>query len=344
MEIILQAPENGRADSLLQEALDRCRDAGGGKVVLQPGVYHTGSIRMYSHTELHLQAGARLKGSEDWQDYRKQDFRSTMEYIYNEKYIHAWHLSDHYTNALITAADAENVAVTGEEGSVIDGSDCFDPAGEEGFRGPFGIVMCRCREVRLSGYTVENAANWAHQLDSCLNVRMTGVRVRAGHDGINLHHCTNVCLEDCSFETGDDCVAGYDVENLRVTRCGFNTSCNGFRLGGVNVRISECAFAGPGKYPHRISGRHNMLYAFCYYALPDDVNRSESGGWEISDCSFSDMEGLIYYNHAHADDLGTQSGVPLRSVHFRNIRLHEVRTQPMFSGPGTLILEEVTTV
>ena len=344
MEIILRAPEGERAEEIIQEALDRCRDAGGGKVILEAGRYDTGSLRMYSRTELYLKKGVRLKGSADWRDYRDYDFRSTMAYIYNEKYIQAWHLPDHYTHALITAVEAEDVAITGEEGAVIDGSDCFDPAGEEGFRGPFGIVMSRCRGVRLTGYTVENAANWAHQLDSCENVRMTGVRVLAGHDGVNLHHCTHVELEDCVFETGDDCVAGYDVEDLRVSRCGFNSSCNGFRLGGRNVRIQDCSFAGPGRYKHRISGRHNMLFAFCYYALPEDLHRGDSGNWEIENCSFADMEGLIYYNHEHADDLGIQSGVPLRSVTFRKISVHGLRCHPTFAGPGVLTLEEVRSV
>ena len=51
---------------------------------------------------------------------------------------------DTYRRAMISAYGESNIAIIGEEGSVIDGRDCFDPDGEEGFRGPHGIFMTNC--------------------------------------------------------------------------------------------------------------------------------------------------------------------------------------------------------
>ena len=99
----------------------------------------------------------------------------------------------------------------------------FASEGEEGFRGPMGMVFCRCRGVTLRGYTYRNAANWCHQLDSCIQVRMDHVTVLGGHDGVNLHHCTQVWIDNCDFRTGDDCIAGYDAENVVVRNCSLNT-------------------------------------------------------------------------------------------------------------------------
>lgn len=112
-----------------------------------------------------------------------------------------------------------------------------------------GMVFCRCRGVTLRGYTYRNAANWCHQLDSCIQVRMDHVTVLGGHDGVNLHHCTQVWIDSCDFRTGDDCIAGYDAENVVVRNCSLNTSCNSFRFGGRNLLVEHCRFWGPGNIP-----------------------------------------------------------------------------------------------
>ena len=49
----------------LQKAIDECFLKGGGKVVLEEGVYLTGGIRLRSNCTLHLKAGAILKGVRD---------------------------------------------------------------------------------------------------------------------------------------------------------------------------------------------------------------------------------------------------------------------------------------
>ena len=66
--IRLELPaEPGRLQTAyIQEALDRCRDAGGGEVVLSAGQWHIGSVRMYSNTTLYLSAGCRLTASDHW--------------------------------------------------------------------------------------------------------------------------------------------------------------------------------------------------------------------------------------------------------------------------------------
>ena len=299
----------------IQEALDLCRDAGGGEVILSAGEWRIASLRLYSRTTLRLRSGATLLASADWRDYTDWKVPSTLGYLQSPFVREIWNLPDHYVNAPITAFEAENVAVIGEEGSVIDGADCFDPNGEEKFRGPMGMVFSRCRNVTLRGYTYRNAANWCHQLDSCRRVRMEGVTVLGGHDGVNIHHCIGVQIENCDFQTGDDCIAGYDAEDVAVRDCSFNTSCNSFRLGAKNLLVEHCRFWGPGVYPHRVSGRHNTLCAFEYYAMIyDECGSSEN--WLIQDCTFEGLDSLLHYNYG-GDWM--HAARPLRDVTFRRI-------------------------
>lgn len=342
--IRLELPaEPGRLQTVyIQEALDRCRDAGGGEVVLSAGQWHIGSVRMYSNTTLYLSAGCRLTASDHWQDYEDFHVPSTLGYLKSPFVVKEWNLPPHYIVAPIVAFDAENVAVIGEEGAVIDGSDCFDPAGEEKFRGPMGMVFSKCRGVTLKGYTYQNAANWAHQLDSCSGVRMENVTVLAGHDGINIHHCVGVTIENCDFRTGDDCVAGYNAENVVIRNCGFNTSCNSFRFGGRNLLVENCRFWGPGEYPHRVSGRHNTIYAIEYYAMRYDDIRVDSGNWVFRNCTFEGIDGLINYR---GSKLWMHEARPLRDVTLENVTVHglsEVSVlTPAAGNPMTLTMKNV---
>lgn len=323
----------------IQAALNQCRDSGGGTVRLAPGDWHIASLRLYDNTTLHLSAGAHLIASDRWQDYTDFHVPTTLGYLRSPFLRREWHLPDHYVNAPITAVDAENVAVTGEPGAWIDGSDCYDPNGEEHFRGPMGMVFCRCRGVTLRGYTYKRSANWCHQLDSCVNVHMDGVTVLGGHDGINIHHCVGVRIENCDFRTGDDCIAGYDAENIVVRNCSLNTACNSFRLGGRNLLVEDCRFWGPAEYPHRSSGRYNTLFAFAYYAFAYDTCRFDSENWVVRNCTFSGIDRLMYYNFGGD---WNHDARPLRDLTLENVTIQglsgpaHITTQPEYPIAVTL--------
>ena len=245
---------------------------------------------------------------------------------------------------IITAVEAEHIAVIGEEGSEINGSDCFDPNGEEKFRGPMGMVLCRCTDVTLKGYRFVDSANWSHQLDSCVNVMIDGVTVLAGHDGFNVHHCENVCIRNCCIRTGDDCIAGYDARNVLITDCYMNTSCNGFRYGGVNLTVENCLIEGPGVYPHRVSGRHNLLYAFEYYSIQDDVIRENSSNWKIRNCTFRNMDGFIHY--VFGDEKEHQTNKPMEHMYVENCEITGLLKTSEYKGaadaPGSITFSNVT--
>jgi len=312
----------------LQGALDAARDNGGGEVVIPEGTYLTGGLRMYSHTCLHLMAGARLKGSTDPKDYPNFHLDSGLGYVTDPEFIEKWHLPDHYTNALITCYGETDISIIGEKGAVIDGSNCTDPSGEEGFRGPMGIVISLCRNVFLSGYEYVDSSNWAHQIDRSSNIEINGISVIAGHDGIDLHHCDNAVIKDCRLHTGDDCIAGYDNKNIIVSGCSLNTSCNSMRFGASNMLVENCRFWGPGEHCHIVSGRTNTLFAFEYYAHKADTVREKAGHWLVRDCRFSNIDSLIHYDFINEDHL--QVSTPLTDVTFENCSFADIGGQSMF--------------
>ena len=129
---------------------------------------------------------------------------------------------------------------------LLGGTDCNDPDGEEGYRGPHGIYLTNCENITLRGYTAQHNGNFMHQLDNCVNTVMEDVTCLGGSDGIHLHCCRDTRIENCTFRTGDDCIAGINVEDLLVKNCYINTSCNFFRIGGSRITVEDCEMRGIG--------------------------------------------------------------------------------------------------
>ena len=236
-----------------QAVLDLCR-AGGGRVVLPRGRYYTAALRLWSDTTLYLESGAELYGSDDCDDYEVFEIpehvqmRSDMELISQYYKGKTW---ETYRRAIISAYGERNIAIIGEAGAVIDGRNCYDPNGEENYRGPHAIFLTCCENVHLEGYTVRHSGNFLHEANNCRNLTMRRVTCLGGSDGIHLHCTEDAVIEDCVFKTGDDCIAGINIKNLQVRHCVFNSSCNLFRIGGVNIHIEDVYAYGPGYYPHR---------------------------------------------------------------------------------------------
>lgn len=326
----------------IQRCIDACKENGGGKIVIPTGTYLIGSLRLYSNMTFYLEAGAVLLGSKAKEDYQCFNVPTTIGYLNNPHYKSIWHLPDYYFYAIITAFNEENITIAGEPGSLIDGVDVYDPDGEEQFRGPMGILMSRVNNLKLSGYTVQNSANWSHTLDGCETIAIEDVTIKAGHDGFNLHHSKHISVKDCYLETGDDCFAGYDIEELVVTNCQLNTACNGLRIGGRKLSFSNCTFLGPGRYPHLSEETYYTHAVFKFYSMGADTISSDAAEISLSQCIISDADKLLFYDHGRKEIM--QDHVPLRSFSIENSVISGIRHSSLFKGngeQGKLLLKNV---
>ncbi|WP_245249560.1 glycoside hydrolase family 28 protein [Vagococcus allomyrinae] len=316
----------------IQACIDTCRDAGGGEVVIPRGSYLVGSLKLYSDITLRLKTGAILLGSKVIDDYEDFKVPTSIQYLKDEYYKQLWHLPDYYFYAMITAYEATNIKIIGEPGSIINGQDAFDENGEEKFRGPMGIIMSNVKDLSLEGYTFENSANWSHTLDGCENVRIKQVTIQGGHDGFNLHHSRKMTVSDCRLECGDDCFAGYDVENLTVSHCYLNTGCNSLRLGGVDITFADCLFSGPGRYPHRSKDTYHTHAIFKYYAIRPDEIPNDATNIGFRNCIIKDADKLFYYDNGNEE--ANQNNRPLRDFYLENVHVTGIRHTSLFRGNG----------
>ena len=338
----------------IQAAIDHCFLQGGGEVVIPAGIFHTGGIRLRSNITLRLLSGAVLKGSRDPSDYFGY-LRDELEPLPVEQITDClWTKAtrggkprdyrflllpgSRWNNGLIKAVYAENVAIIGEEGSVIDGSDCFDELGEEHYRGPHAINMFYCRNLTFRGYRVVDSANWAHAIAFSQNIHMENVTVEAGHDGIHCTVCENIRIADSNFYTGDDCVAGFANVNVTVTGCELNSACSALRFGGTNVLIEKCHMYGPCRYlfrgsltpeekregirPSTEGHRNNMLSVFTYYSDFSVPVTYQPGNIVLRNCRVDYADRFLHFNFSGNEPW--QQNRPLESIRFENIKATDI--------------------
>ena len=286
----------------IQAALDACFLAGGGRVVVPAGIYLTGGLRLRSNTVLYLESGAQLRGSTDPEDYLAflEDTLEPLRPCSEEEQRSVYPYS-RWNNGLIRVIDAEKVAIVGEKGACLDGNNCYDPEGEEKYRGPHGINIWHSKEILLEGYTFIHSANWAQAIFASQHITARNLTILGGHDGFDVRTCDDVLVEDCEFYTGDDCVAGFDNHDVVVRNCIFNCACSSMRFGGNHVLVENCRSFTPARYGFRGSlkkdqraaraltdenCRHSTHTPFKYYCDFRAEIRKTPGDILIRNCTF----------------------------------------------------------
>lgn len=260
----------------IQKAIDTCTGEGGGTVTIAEGTYVSATLFLKSNVTLEIAEGAVLLGSTNIDDYTNP--RRT---------------------GFIHAVDAENIGVVGK--GKIDGVDCKNPKGEEGFRGPHCIGMHDCSGITIKDITIDRSGNWAFDCKRCSDATITNLRVIGGHDGFDADCCSNFTWEGCDFRCGDDCIAGSNNKDWVFRNCYFNSSCHGMRISCINLEVSDCTFQGPGEHAHKISGRNNMKGALIHFA-PQDRSHCNgthliSDNWLIRNCKVDMVDAFFLYDN-----------------------------------------------
>ena len=242
------AKGNGKTSNTvaINNAIKACNENGGGIVLVPAGKFLSGTIEMLDNVELRLAEGAELIASLDLKDYKHYQCLRDDFMKYKTPYTEYWN------RAFILAQRVSNVAITGD--GVINSNHLVDPNGEGRSRGPHCVMLGEVDGVTIRGIHITEASNYGVMGYEVENATFDNVKFTKGHDGIHLRGAKNLIIRNCSFETGDDCIAGGYWENTVIKNCYINSTCNGIRIiyPVKDLEISHCEFKGPGKYvqPH----------------------------------------------------------------------------------------------
>ncbi len=222
-----------------RKAIESCAESGGGTVLVPQGTWLTGAIKLKSNINLHLEKGATVLFSTNFDEYLPVVF-SRFEGIEYYNY-----------SAPIYAADAINVAITGE--GTLDGQgsawwsamrqwdDAIKRLYQMGDNGvpvadrvfgtvkdslrPSFIEFVNCRRVLVDSVQIRNGPMWTiHPLYSeSIIIRNANISTNPGPstDGIAVDSSSDVLIENNVLSTGDDAIvlkSGRNQDGLRVGR------------------------------------------------------------------------------------------------------------------------------
>jgi polygalacturonase len=232
-----------------EKAIKACADNGGGRVLVPNGKYLTGPIHLESNVNLHLEDHAEILFSINPKDYpmvhTSWEGTELMNYsplIYaknktnvaitgkgtlngqaNETNWWIWSGGKDYgwKKGIPSQNDPQNreVLVEMAEKGIPVQERIF---GEGRFLRPNFIEFFQCNTVLVKDITVINAPFWILHPIKTNNIIIDGVTVNShgpNNDGCDPEYSQNVLIKNCTFNTGDDCIAiksGRDADGRRV--------------------------------------------------------------------------------------------------------------------------------
>jgi lysophospholipase L1-like esterase len=243
----------------IQRALDECDKAGGGTVRFPAGTYLSQPITLRSGITVQLDEGATLQATTEQRDFMKTpgDWLAAKS---NSDFV-----------PFISGKDLTDITLTGK--GVIDGSGrVWWEAAEEARRKTSGytlprpnlIILTRCKNVRITGITIQNSPKFHLVPTDCEDVLIEDVKFNApagaaNTDAIDPSVSRRVKISRCIIDVGDDNVAiksgkrmdGREAacEDITITGCtflhGHGVSIGSETVGGVrNLIVERCTFKG----------------------------------------------------------------------------------------------------
>lgn len=286
------------ATSLLQQAIDRCSAKGGGQLRLAAGVFMTAPLALRSGVDLHLDAGAVLRGVAGQQHYRP----AYMNWPY--RFGEALLGMDGVRHVRISGEgsidgfgqqwwpQAQQARLTGEKQTLAQGI----PA-SNGLPRPWLIEIHRSADVRIEGVHIINAPMWNLVTRYSHDIDIRGVSIlnpadSPNTDGIDVVASRHVRIRDSRISTGDDCIA-------------IKSGLPGSRLPAeatVDVRIDHL-WLGRG---HGLSVGSETLFGIRGVDVRDVVFQGTDAGVRIKS--------------------GRDRGNRISDIHFRHLRMKGVGT------------------
>lgn len=219
-------------------------DKGGSQLTVPRGRWLTGSFNLTSNFTLFLEEGAVILGSQDPDEWPIID--PLPSYGRGRERLGGRHISLIHGNGL------KNVVITGQNGT-IDGQgkmwwDLWWNKTLKYTRGHL-VELMNSDHILISNLTFMNSPFWTIHPVYCSNVVIRGMTILSplnapNTDGIDPDSCTNVCIEDCYIESGDDLVAvksGWDHYGITMARpssniivrkiSGTTPTCSGVGIG-----------------------------------------------------------------------------------------------------------------
>ncbi len=278
---------------LINKVIDLCSKEGGGRVIIPKGTWLTGPITLKSNVNLHLEEGAVLLFTPDLKEYPLVYTRWEGMDCYNyQPMIYAngqeniavtgkgtvdgggensnwWRMCGavkygfEFDKGIISQRIGRPILMEWNEKGV--------PVEQRKMGDGYGMRVqllnpVKCKNVLIEDVTLLRSPFWVIHPLFCENLTVRGVHIQndgPNGDGCDPESCKNVLIENCFFDTGDDCIAiksgrnrdgreaGVPTENVIVRNCHMKNGHGGVVVGSEisggfkNLFVENCVMDSP---------------------------------------------------------------------------------------------------
>ncbi|MBN2617612.1 MAG: glycoside hydrolase family 28 protein [Spirochaetales bacterium] len=269
MRIVLNPVKKNVFNNLIQDAIDRCSQNGGGSICLNPGIYYSKPLTLISNLDLEIPSGVKIIFSNNYKDYSP---------VYTR-----WEGTECYAiQSLVFGYNCQNIKIHGA--GIIDGNgslwwnsykeirrgifttdtlgviNTLKPlnkglqAGSGGggidtnFLRPSLIQLKNCKDIVINGITLQNSPFWNTHILYSEKINIDGVTFinpenAPNTDGLDIDSSSFINIKNCTFNVGDDCLClksgmdenGYRVgkstNNINIDNCTMNKGHGGVVIG-----------------------------------------------------------------------------------------------------------------
>jgi len=290
------AKPNGIFDNTksIKKAIQACSKKGGGIVIVPKGKFLTGAIHLENNVNFHLEEGAEIIFSVNPKDYlplvhttfegtecmnyspliyayKKTNVAITGKGILNgqasNKHWWSWCGKQEYgwkkgDPSQMGPLNRERLVAMGEDGVPVS-ERIF---GEGHYIRPNFMEFFECNTILVKDVTILNTPFWVIHPMKSSDITVDGVTINShgpNNDGCDPEYSKNINIKNCTFNTGDDCIAikagkdgdgrrvGIKSENIIVQNCIMFDGHGGVTIGseisaGVsNVYVQNCTMNSP---------------------------------------------------------------------------------------------------
>lgn len=245
----------------INKAIVTCNQNGGGIVLVPRGEFLTGPVLLKSNVNLHLEDGAVLKFATDPKLYMPSVLTrwegvdcyntSPLIYAYGESNIAI-------TGSGIIDGQASNDTwwswngnprfgwkegipsqKNGSRNRLLESAENLKPIAERIFTiedalRPQMVNLYFCNTILIEGVTLKNSPFWMIHPLLCKDMIVRDVTIHnlgPNGDGCDPESCSNVLIEKCYFDTGDDCIA---------IKSGRNADGRKWNVPSENIVVRDC--------------------------------------------------------------------------------------------------------
>lgn len=364
---------------IIEQAISKASEKGGGTIYFPAGEYLTGPIVLKSNITLHLDAGALVKFSTNFDHYLpfvQSRWEGTVMMNFSP---------------LIYAHGQENIAISGRGKLDGQGREWWremyrirqnlqdepnskhkyhamweelndDVITEEYYQNtmklrffrPPMIQFFQCSNIRIEDVTVVNSPFWTINPAFSDNITIRGVTINnppsPNTDGINPTSCRNVRISDCHISVGDDCItikSGRDIDGRK------------WNVPTENVTITNCTMLnghGGVVIGSEVSGSiRKVTITNCVFDGTDRGIRLKSArgrGGVVEEIRINNIvmknikrEAIVFnlhYDPNVAEEPVSERTPTFKNIHISNVTATNVKNACLFIGIDEMPIENLT--